>query len=210
MQPILYSFRRCPYAIRARLAIASSGTQVELREVVLRNKPDAFLAASPSATVPCLVTAGEVIDESLDVMKWALSQSDPENLLCMPNAGYDLIEQFDGPFKAALDHTKYAVRHPDRDPESERAKAMEILGHIDADLRQKRWLFGEAPTLADFAILPFVRQFAMIDKARFEMEASSPIRKWLNNFLDSKRLKGVMTKYLPWEEGQSLVIFPAE
>ncbi len=124
MTPILYSFRRCPYAIRARLALASAGVRVELREVVLRDKPQAFLDASPSATVPCLVVAGQVVDESLDIMLWALRQADPEGLLTDP--AFDLIARFDGPFKQALDRTKYAVRHPDSDPEQTRAQAMAL------------------------------------------------------------------------------------
>ena len=99
MLPILYSFRRCPYAIRARLAIASGGVMVELREILLRDKPQSFLEASPMATVPCLVTDDGVLDESFDIMRWALAQSDPESLLDMPEAGYDLVAQFDGPFK---------------------------------------------------------------------------------------------------------------
>ena len=101
MLPILYSFRRCPYAIRARLAISSAQHQVALREVVLRDKPEAFLSISPSATVPCLETADQVIDESLDIMVWALTQSDPEALLQMPEDGFVLIERFDGAFKQA-------------------------------------------------------------------------------------------------------------
>ncbi|MBU2487130.1 MAG: glutathione S-transferase N-terminal domain-containing protein, partial [Alphaproteobacteria bacterium] len=112
MKPVLYSFRRCPYAMRARLAVASAGVEVELREILLRDKPAAFLAASPSATVPCLVTDSGVIDESLDVMLWALTQNDPEGWLQMPEAGHDWITRADGPFKQALDRTKYANRYP--------------------------------------------------------------------------------------------------
>lgn len=209
MRPILYSFRRCPYAIRARLAIASSGLQVELREILLRDKPAAFLAASPSATVPCLVTHDGVIDESLDVMIWALDQSDPEHLLDMPQAGHDLIAQFDGSFKQALDHTKYAVRHPDRDPEDERAKAMSVLAELEGQLAKHPWLYGDVPRLADLAILPFVRQFAMIDKARFDGDATPGVRRWLDQFLISSRLQNVMTKYTPWAEGDPLLKFPS-
>lgn len=208
MLPILYSFRRCPYAIRARLAIASSGVQVELREILLRDKPEAFLAASPSATVPCLVTEDGSIDESLDVMIWALNQADPEHLLDMPRTGHDLIAQFDGAFKQALDHTKYAVRHPEKNPEVERARAMHILAELEDQLSNYPWLYGNVPRLADLAILPFVRQFAMIDKARFDGEATPGVRRWLDQFLTGPRLQNVMTKYAPWAEGDSALIFP--
>ena len=114
MMTVLYSFRRCPYAMRARLALRSARQQVQLREVVLRDKPAAFLATSPSGTVPCLaLDTGEVIDESLDIMIWALRRHDPEGLLQMPDPGWDWINRCDGPFKHALDRTKYATRYPD-------------------------------------------------------------------------------------------------
>ncbi|MCK8463213.1 glutathione S-transferase [Aliiroseovarius sp. S1339] len=207
MLSILYSFRRCPYAIRARLAIASSGVSVELREILLRDKPQAFLDASPSATAPCLVTAGGVLGESFDIMRWALAQNDPEGLCDMPDAGLALVETFDGPFKDALDLTKYAVRHPDSNPDTTRADAMGILVGLERQL-SGGWLFGERPTLADLAILPFVRQFAMIDKARFDNEASSHVSAWLETFLASNRLASIMQKHAPWQEGDAPVTFP--
>ncbi|MCK0140232.1 glutathione S-transferase [Aliiroseovarius sp. F47248L] len=207
MLPILYSFRRCPYAIRARLAIASSGVQVELREILLRDKPQAFLDASPTATVPCLVTADSVLDESFDIMRWALAQNDPDALCDMPSAGFDQIDIFDGPFKRALDQTKYAVRHPDSDPEVTRAEAMKILAVLETQLGGG-WLFGNRPTLADFATLPFIRQFAMIDKPRFEAEATPRVSAWLEKFLASDRLANVMQKYPPWKTGDAPTTFP--
>ena len=207
MTAILYSFRRCPYAIRARLAIASAGVPVELREILLRDKPAAFLEASPSATVPCLVSNSGVLDESLDVMTWALGQSDLEGLLQMPEAGHDLIERFDGPFKRALDLTKYAVRHPDSDPEATRAEAMEILAGLEDQLTEG-WLFGAHPTLADLATLPFVRQFANIDKARFDSEVTPHVSAWLETFLSSDRLAFVMKKNPVWTEGDAPLLFP--
>ena len=163
MMPVLYSFRRCPYAMRARLALRSARQQVQLREVVLRDKPAAFLATSPSGTVPCLaLDTGEVIDESLDIMIWALRRHDPEGLLNMPDAGWDWINRCDGPFKHALDRTKYATRYPDADPEAERGQKPPPIW--------RRWtrklapIFFDTPSLADMAIAPFVRQFAFIDK----------------------------------------------
>ena len=127
MTPVLYSFRRCPYAMRARLALLSSKTAVVLREVVLREKPQQFLDISPSATVPCLFDQGTVIDESLDIMKWALTQNDPDRLLGMPDIGWSLIDQTDGPFKHALDRTKYAARFPEQNTQEQRAIAAAFL-----------------------------------------------------------------------------------
>ncbi|WP_420410595.1 glutathione S-transferase [Hoeflea sp.] len=220
--PVLYSFRRCPYAIRARLAIAVSGVGVELREVVLRDKPKAFLEASPSATVPCLVTAGEadggagavpgdqpgpsVIDESLDVMIWALEQNDPESWLDMPEAGREWIARSDGPFKRALDRTKYAPRYPEADPEAERGRAHAFLSDLDSAL-EGEWIFAR-PTLADFAILPFVRQFAFIDRPRFDAQPWPRLQAWLDRFLQSSRFEAVMHKYPQWHDGDAPTPFP--
>jgi len=120
-KPILYSFRRCPYAMRARLAVSSAGIPCELREIVLRDKAPEFLAASPKGTVPVLVEGDRVIEESFDVMLWALRQNDPDGWLDMPDAGFELIARMDGPFKTALDRYKYATRYDGADPQAERA-----------------------------------------------------------------------------------------
>ena len=205
MKPVLYSFRRCPYAMRARLAVASAGVEVELREILLRDKPAAFLAASPSATVPCLVTDSGVIDESLDVMLWALTQNDPEGWLQMPEAGHDWITRADGPFKQALDRTKYANRYPGTDPENQRDAAAGFLSELDQTINE--WIFGR-PTLADFAILPFVRQFAFIDKEWFDAQAWPRLQGWLERFLVSERFEQTMDKYPQWREGDAPVSFP--
>lgn len=207
MTSVLYSFRRCPYAMRARLAVAVSGQRVELREILLRDKAPAFLAVSPSATVPCLKDGEQVIDESLDVMKWALAKSDPEGWLDMPAAGHDLIAEADGSFKQALDRTKYATRYPDADPENERAKAHVFLHRLNEQLAQA-YLFGDTPTLADMAILPFVRQFAFVDKARFDAEDWPNLSRWLEVFLASDRFQSIMTKYPKWGEGDAPTYFP--
>lgn len=205
MKPVLYSFRRCPYAMRARLAVAAAGITVELREILLRDKPAAFLAASPSGTVPCLVTAGGVIDESLDVMLWALTQNDPEGWLQMPEAGHDWITRADGPFKQALDRTKYANRYPGTDPENQRDAAAGFLSELDQTINE--WIFGR-PTLADFVILPFVRQFAFIDKEWFDAQAWPRLQGWLERFLVSERFEQTMDKYPQWREGDAPVSFP--
>ncbi|MCT4607823.1 MAG: glutathione S-transferase [Pelagimonas sp.] len=205
--PILWSFRRCPYAMRARLALASAGQRVELREIVLRHKPQAFLDTSPTATVPALRLGSRVIDESLEVMIWALEQRDPEGLLQMPDEGHALIARNDGPFKAALDHTKYTTRYPDLDHAAERDKACAVLHDLDARLHGQDWLFGARASLADLAILPFVRQFAYIDRNWFDAQDWPELRRWLDCFLESTLFTGVMQKYAPWQPGDAPIWF---
>lgn len=206
--PILYSFRRCPYAMRARLAIASSGLQVELREIVLRDKPPAMLAASPKGTVPVLL-ADRVIDESRDIMLWALGKNDPEGLIpaLTEEAGH-LIEVCDGPFKTALDLTKYAVRHPDTDPAQSRASAAAFIATLDAQLDGAPWLMGDSPSLADFAILPFVRQFAHTDLDWWDAQPYPSVHNWLAAFKASDRFAAIMGKYPPWKDNDNMVLFP--
>lgn len=205
MLPVFYSFRRCPYAMRARLALVASGVSVSLREIRLRDKPDAFLQASPSGTVPCLVTKDLTIDESLDIMVWALRQNDPEGWLSMPEEGWQLIARCDGPFKHALDRTKYATRYPEADRETERAKASGFL--LELDERLQGHLFGR-PTLADYAILPFVRQFAFTDKDWFDEQGWPSLQLWLDGFLQSGIFNEIMPKYPVWQPGQPEVRFP--
>jgi glutathione S-transferase len=206
--PILWSFRRCPYAMRARLAIQSSGRQVQLQEILLREKPAPFLAASPKGTVPVVQDGDTVIEESRDVMLWALRQNDPEGWLDMPQEGFDLIDTCDGPFKQALDHTKYAVRFPDRDEATERAKAMVFLTALNDRLNQSPFLMGPKRRLSDMAILPFVRQFANTDRAWFDAQGLGPLTRWLDAFLASDRFRAIMVKYPPWQAGQDPVLFP--
>lgn len=205
--PILWSFRRCPYAMRTRLAIRASGTQVELREILLRDKPESFLATSPKGTVPVLDTGNAVIAESRDIMLWALGRKDPEGWLDMPAEGHSLIDQCDGPFKQALDHTKYAVRYPDLDPVKERENAMVFLRDLNDRLTGTPFLTGTHRRLADMAILPFVRQFANIDRAWFDAQGLGPLCRWLDHFLQSDGFTAVMVKYPPWQAGQDRVLF---
>ncbi|MBQ0803260.1 MULTISPECIES: glutathione S-transferase [unclassified Sulfitobacter] len=207
MMPTFYSFRRCPYAMRARLALLASGVQVELREIVLRDKPQAFLEASPSGTVPCLVLPDHVIDESLDIMIWAFLRSDPQRLHAMPDAGWDLIARCDGPFKHALDRTKYATRYPDQDPDRHRADACRFLSDLDA--RIDTHLF-DRPLLADLAIAPFVRQFAFIDKPWFDAQPWPDLHGWLDRFLSSDAFGLAMMKYPAWVPGDAPTQFPVK
>lgn len=196
--------------MRARLAIAASGVKVELREILLRDKAPEFLATSPSGTVPCLKTGSAVIDESLDVMRWALAQSDPQSWLVMPEEGETLIQQADGPFKQALDRTKYATRHPDSDPEEQRALAYEVLDEWNERLSGQAYLFKDTPSLADMATLPFVRQFAFIDKARFDDDAGPHVRRWLETFLESPQFLGIMEKIPVWQKNDAPRYFPSK
>ncbi len=210
--PILYSFRRCPYAIRARMAIAVSRLSVELREVVLKNKPEAMLSISPKATVPVLQLEDGVIDESLDVMQWALQQSDPLNLGLLDThiKGPDLIASNDGEFKSWLDLYKYADRHPEMTAIEYRAKACEFLGRLEQQLEQHRFLLGEDLTFTDIAIFPFIRQFAYVDIAWFQSSDFPKLIAWLNSLLESELFLNVMEKYQAWEENTIGVEFPTK
>ncbi|MGR3571323.1 glutathione S-transferase [Brevirhabdus sp.] len=206
--PVLYSFRRCPYAMRARLALRAAGVRCELREVVLRDKPEALIAASPKGTVPVLVTPdARVIDESLDIMQWALRRNDPEGWLEMPAQGRDLIARFDTEFKAALDRYKYASRHADADPLAERARAAALLRDLDGLIGGAPWIFGAAPRLADMAIVAFVRQFAFVDKAWFDAQEFGAVQGWLERFLRSGRFAAIMERYPQWQPGVGAPLF---
>jgi glutathione S-transferase len=207
--PILYSFRRCPYAMRARLALHSAGQAVELREVVLRDKPQAMLDASPKATVPVLVLAcGTVIDESRDIGEWALSTADPEGWLGHDRAQMDeLIATNDGPFKQALDRYKYPDRFDDVARDDEREKAAVILRSLDGRLASGEWLLGARPSWADFAIAPFVRQFAHVDFDWFCAQDWHHLAGWLERFKSSDRFDAIMVKHPAWTPGDPPVIF---
>jgi glutathione S-transferase len=209
--PILYSFRRCPYAIRARLALRVAGVTAEVREVSLKAKPPELLEASAKGTVPVLVvpdgpahaaprdrTGSQrlVIDESLAIMRWALERHDPQGLLC-PDGQEELIATNDGPFKHHLDRFKYASRYAGEDAASHRAAALAILRPWNARLEGWDWLLGARPCLADWAVLPFVRQFRLADPQGFDTEpALAPLRRWLERFLRSEALAAVMDH--PW------------
>ena len=204
-KPILYNFRRCPYAIRARLALLHAKVNVEIREVVLRNKPKEFLATSPSGTVPSLKLKNKVLDESLDIMKWALSQNDPIDLMDMPDYGFDLISECDGNFKKALDRTKYPNKFPDTDPMESRDTAALFLYKLEKILSPN--LFGTNISMADLALLPFVRQFANIDQDWFYDQDWINLIKWVDNFKQSSEFNKIMTKSAPWKVGDTPVMF---
>lgn len=196
--PILWSFRRCPYAMRARLAIASAGIAHEHREILLRDKPAEMLSASPKGTVPIVQIGSRVIDESLDVMHWALGQNDPESWLDVPASAHALITEIDGPFKTALDRYKYASRRPEARPEEDRAAAAEILLKLDVMLDGQACLYGDKPRLADMAIATFVRQYAHVDLDWFEAQNWPNLIRWLADFKASERFQAIMAKHPLW------------
>ena len=215
--PVLYSFRRCPYAMRARLALAVSGEPYELREVVLRDKPAELLAASPKGTVPVLVLPdGTVIDQSLGVMLWALRRNDPQGWLLPPRGSVDemlaLVAGNDGDFKRHLDRYKYPNRYPDEATGDVQAFAQQHqsqgaawLAKLDGMLEAGGWLFGAHASLADMALLPFVRQFAHTDAAWFAAQAWPRLQAWLAEFEASALYAGVMGKHAPWHEANTQV-----
>lgn len=202
--PILYSFRRCPYAMRARMALLVSAQAVEIREVVLRAKPPAMLAASPKGTVPVLVLAGgEVIDESLDIMRYALGQNDPENWFASDDSA--LIAANDGPFKHHLDRYKYPDRH-DSDPRFHRGAALECLAPLEAQLSKTPCLRGSMRTLVDIALFPFVRQFAAVDADWFAEQGLPRIKDWLTTLTQSELFERAMVRRPPWRDGDPPVL----
>lgn len=205
---ILYSFRRCPYAMRARMAIASSGMQVILREITLRDKPQSLLDISPKATVPVLLTAEKmVIEESLDIMLWALRQSDPNAWL--NNINNALIENNDGPFKKWLDRYKYADRYPEQSQQFYRQQGEQTLLRLEHILVDSTFLSGNTATVTDIAIFPFIRQFVSVEQGWFEQASYPKLKQWLNFFLASELFQKTMHKYTPWKMvDDEQVVFP--
>jgi glutathione S-transferase len=199
--PILYSYRRCPYAMRARMALHYSGIEVDIREIALREKPAAMLAASPKGTVPVLVLPdGTVIDESLDIMRWALAQRDPHAWLKNVTDSEALIVENDGSFKQALDRYKYAERFPEYPQQTYRAQGERLLSQLETQLQQHAHLLGAEPRLADIAIFPFVRQFTAVDPMWWEASPYPALRAWLAHWVESALFDSIMQKHPVWVE----------
>jgi len=195
MGNILYSFRRCPYAMRARMALSIAGIDYEHREVLLRDKPDAMLELSPKGSVPVFDAGGTVLDESIDIMRWALPDTVIEP---------DILQMIDGPFKLHLDRYKYASRY---NPEAKRgdvnldhrAQAVEALALIEEQLQDQSYLCGDEMGPTDMASFPFVRQFAAVEPEWWQAEPKLPqTRKWLALCLQSELFKSVMQKFPLW------------
>ena len=210
--PVLYSFRRCPYAMRARLALWASDQVCELREVVLARKPAALLAASAKGTVPVLVLAdGQVIDQSLEIMLWALRQHDPLGWLGDGAQWPDILQwvaQCDGEFKLHLDRYKYPNRFGLPEGSVHRTQGAVFLDSLNERLCHSPHLGGASESLADMAIAPFVRQFAHTDAAWFARQPWHALQTWLVNFEASNAYQQVMRSYVAWVPGQLPVLFP--
>ncbi len=212
--PILYSFRRCPYAMRARMAIAYTNTQVELREILLKNKPDAMLAVSPKGTVPVLViNEKNIIDESIEIMFWALKQNDPDNWYSLQQESIQskinqLINENDREFKTHLDKYKYAVRFPEQSMLEYREKGEIFLAKLNFLLSQHAYLVGDQICLADIAIFPFIRQFAYVEIDWFKKCEYEYLKLWLFKMLESNLFTRVMLKYQPWKTQDNPTFLP--
>jgi glutathione S-transferase len=197
------------------MALTYSGVQVELREVVLKNKPSAMLKVSSKGTVPVLVLPnGKVIDESIDVMSWALAHADPEQWLpldshgAIPHDATELITENDGAFKTLLDRYKYADRHPEHPAEWYRDQASVFLHDLETRLKHTEWLHGPRLSLSDVAIFPFIRQFVMVDRHWFDQAPYPQLRRWLDTLLESTLFTSVMSKYPKWVPEQESLRFP--
>jgi len=217
--PILYSFRRCPYAMRARLAIAYSGVSVQLREVVLRDKPAEMLQASPKGTVPVVVLPdGRVIEESRDIMRWALQQNDPESWL-MAKADDELdwlwqaeglVQENDFVFKQHLDRYKYADRYPEHSQSYYRDQCEVTLAKLDRLLQQNGgFLATNQLSIADMAIFPFIRQCAHVDRDWFYATGYKALQQWLDERIASDLFQSIMQKYPKWQSEDPVTLFPA-
>lgn len=208
--PVLYSFRRCPYCMRAHMALKYSGLKVELREVDLNDMPVEALKISAKATVPVLVlTNGTIIDESWDILKWALTQNDPDNWLGDANdyllAAEMLTETNDFSFKADLDHYKYADRYPEQSEESYRMACEEFIEELEDMLTENKYLLAEQLTLADISVFPFVRQFSLVDKDWFDQAPYPKVQIWLDNLVNSELFQDIFRKHTVWKAGSPAI-----
>jgi len=206
--PVLYSFRRCPYAMRARMALLYAGQNCVVREVDLKHKPESMLQASAKGTVPVMLVESSVIDESLDVMLWALRQHDPDNWLLdgkMQPGVKELLATNDGTFKEHLDGYKYAGRDGQATAERHRQQAEDFLCELETLLAQdggRQHLLGQQLTFVDVALMPFIRQFANVDRQWFEASRYAHLRDWLERLVRSPLFVSVMVKRNPWQAGE--------
>ena len=208
--PILYSFKRCPYAMRARMAIHASGQKCELREVLLRDKPPSMIEYSLKGTVPVLILQdGNVIDESLDVIDWALNLNDPDNWQRSKDneKTKELIKINDGEFKHHLDRYKYSKRYDNEDPEFHRKKCLKFIESVNNELNNSKYIFDDNISYADIVLLPFVRQFRIADMEWFDSLPYDNLKDWLSRFLNSPLLNSIMKKYDLWKEGDKSIVF---
>ncbi|CAI8865427.1 glutathione S-transferase [Pseudomonas sp. IT-P218] len=195
----LYSFRRCPYAMRARMALRYCEVPVDIVEVSLKAKPSEMLALSSKGTVPVLDVDGQVIDESLDIMRWAVARHDPQDWLLKDDpqgqlAIEALIEENDQHFKVHLNRYKYAERYPEQPMALYRAEGEVFLRKLDELLEGRDYLLTDHPSLADVALMPFIRQFAHVDREWFAQTPYRRLQAWLQRFLESDLFTSIMKK----------------
>ena len=211
--PVLYSFRRCPYAMRARMALLISGVRCEIREIALSQKPEGMLAASPKGTVPVLVLKDKVLDQSLDIMHWALGQSYSHNWstshTSVDEEANALVSACDDEFKLNLDRYKYPNRYDLSSGLAHREAGAVYLQQLNARLASTSHLMGSNFTWVDAAIAPFVRQYARTDRAWFDAQPWPSLKVWLENFENSETYLTVMHKYKVWHQDAKPVAFPA-
>ena len=217
--PILYSFRRCPYAIRARMALAYARISYELREVSLKSKPQEMLEISPKGTTPVMQIFKDIensernsiiLEESLDIMNWAIQQNDPCNWQNLSDADLAIAQQLikinDGEFKRALDRYKYPNRFPEQSQDFYRQQAEAVLQVLENQLQQNKFLIGDRQTLADMAIFPFVRQFAYVNIDWFHSSPYPYLQKWLQWHETSEIFEFVMQKFPVWTPEQEKIV----
>lgn len=208
--PVLYSFRRCPYCMRAHMALKQAGIKVELREVKLSDMPEEALALSAEATVPILMLAdGTVFTESWDIVKWALSQNDPEQWLGQADEfsldAEMLIETSDFSFKQDLDHYKYADRYPEQSAEHYRQACEEFIEELEDRLNDHQHLLADQLSLADIGVFPFVRQFSLVDKDWFDAAPYPKVQTWLEHLINTELFQQVFQKHECWKAGNTAV-----
>ncbi len=214
--PILYSLRQCPYAMRARMGLLLAKQSVILRDIVMKNIPTQMLAASPKGKVPVLVfNDSSVIDESLDIMLWALKQNDPNNLLYKhePDAlenMLSLISRNDNEFVDALKKYKAAARYHDNNIESARNQCESFISHLEENLTNHHYIMGESLSLVDYAILPFIRQFSRVDRKWYTHAPYPKLRQWLEKHYQDPIFAKTMTQYSQWLDSNAVVIFGSE
>ena len=211
--PVLYSLRNCPYAMRARIAIFKAKQTVMLRDIVLSNKPKEMIAVSPKATVPVLVlTNGIVLEESLAIMLWALNETDPDDLLHSKNKQVlsdilNLINRFDHDFKVCLEQYKCAKRYRESNIIECRVACEQFIQTLENRLNRQVFLMSDKESLADIAILPFIRQFARVERQWYLQSSYPKVRQWLNHYLQSPMFTKVMAKHPLWLDDHEMVFF---
>ncbi|MDB4831241.1 glutathione S-transferase N-terminal domain-containing protein [Hyphomicrobiales bacterium] len=212
--PVLYSFRRCPFAMRARLAVYYSKNECVIREILLSNKPTELVEISPKATVPVmLLSNGLVIEESLEIMEWCFKKNDPYNFMPIYTQHKSdikkIINLIDGPFKYYSDRYKYSSRYVNEDKIKNRNKACDVLSEIENKINDSHFIFNNKSSYLDLAILPLIRQYMLVDRDWFLTSMPhKKIKNWLNNFLESNALGVVMMKFPVWKRGDKEQVFP--